>query len=135
MSLRPPFRAHGRDAGSDERRSLVDRAGARGIRRRVLRAFMAGMFLIGVAGTALVTVTSSPAAAAPPAPTWAEGQYFAAIQNVPFCDDVSVTNSAALPLTSITAGTAPSGFNNYSIQDVNLNAGTAQVCGPTPMPR
>ena len=90
---------------------------------------MAGLFLTGVAGTALVTVTGSPAAAAPAVPTWAEGQYFAAIQNVPFCDDVSVTNSAALPLTSITAGTAPSGFNNYSIQDVNLNAGTAQVCG------
>ena len=62
-------------------------------------------------------------------PTWTSGQYFAAIQNVPFCDDVAVSNSASLPLTSMTAGVTPSGFANYSIQDVNLATGTAQICG------
>ncbi len=59
----------------------------------------------------------------------ATGQYFAAIQNVAFCDDVSISNSATLPLTSLTVGATPSGFTNYKIQDVNLTAGTAQVCG------
>ena len=63
------------------------------------------------------------------APTWVSGQYFSAIKNVPFCDDVAISNAAALPLTSITAGATPSGFTNYSIQNVNLAAGTAQVCG------
>ena len=62
-------------------------------------------------------------------PTWTSGQYFAAIQNAPFCDDVAVSNAASLPLTSMTAGVTPSGFANYSIQDVNLATGTAQICG------
>jgi hypothetical protein len=63
------------------------------------------------------------------APTWVSGQYTSAIKNVPFCVDVAVSNAAALPLTSITAGTVPSGITNYSVQNVNLAAGTAQVCG------
>ncbi len=63
------------------------------------------------------------------APTWVSGQYTSAIKNVPFCVDVAVSNAAALPLTSITAGTTPSGITNYSVQNVNLTAGTAQVCG------
>ena len=32
-------------------------------------------------------------------------------------------------MTSITAGAAPSGITNFSIQNVNLAAGTAQLCG------
>jgi hypothetical protein len=40
-----------------------------------------------------------------------------------------VSNSASLPLTSITSGTTPSGFANYQIENVNLTAGTAQICG------
>jgi hypothetical protein len=63
------------------------------------------------------------------APTWVSGQYFAAIQNVPFCDDVAVASGTTLPLTSITVGATPSGFTGYSIKSVNLAAGTAQVCG------
>ncbi len=85
--------------------------------------------MVGILGTALVTLTSTPAAATPPAPTWTTGQYFDAIQNVPFCDDVSVSNSAALPLSGLTVGATPSGFTNYRIANVNLAAGTAQVCG------
>ena len=65
----------------------------------------------------------------PPAPTWVTGQYFSAIKNVPFCDNVAVSNAASLPLTGITAGATPSGITNYSVQNVNLAAGTAQVCG------
>ena len=78
--------------------------------------------------SAVVGLGAGPAAAAT-APTWATGQYFDAIQNVPFCDDVSISNSAALPLTSMTAGTTPSGFTNYSIKNVDLATGTAQICG------
>ena len=85
--------------------------------------------MTGVAGTAVLTLTEAPASATPPAPTWATGQYFAAIQNQPFCDDVSISNTAALPLTSITVGATPSGITNYKIQDVDLTTGTAQVCG------
>ncbi len=61
---------------------------------------------------------------------------------MPFCDNIGVTNAggsyeesggtanpAVLPLTSMTAGTTPSGVSNYSIQNVNLAAGTAQICG------
>jgi large repetitive protein len=95
---------------------------------RVLRSVGALGLIVGVTASAIVGLSAGPAAAAT-APTWATGQYFDAIQNVPFCDDVSISNSAALPLTSITAGATPSGFTNYSIKDVNLAAGTAQVCG------
>ena len=69
------------------------------------------------------------------APSWATsgsnlGSYYSAIKGVPFCDDIAITNpTVALPLTSLTAGTTPSGFTNYSIQNVNLAAGTAQLCG------
>ncbi|MGD0313902.1 MAG: putative Ig domain-containing protein, partial [Acidimicrobiales bacterium] len=69
------------------------------------------------------------------APSWAtsgsnDGTYFSAIKGVPFCDDIVITNpTVALPLTSLTAGTTPSGIANYSIQNVNLATGTAQLCG------
>ena len=63
------------------------------------------------------------------APTWTAGQYFSAIKGVAFCDDIAVSNAAALPLTSITAGATPSGIANYGVQNVNLAAGTAQICG------
>jgi uncharacterized repeat protein (TIGR01451 family) len=81
-----------------------------------------------------------------PAPSWAtsgstDGNYFSAIQGVPFCYDIEVSagqvgptgtnpgSLGSLPLTSLTAGTTPSGVSNYSIQNVNLTAGTAQLCG------
>ena len=95
---------------------------------RVLRSVGALGLIVGVTASAVVGLGAGPAAAAT-APTWATGQYFDAIQNVPFCDDVSISNSAALPLTSMTAGTTPSGFTNYSIQNVDLATGTAQICG------
>ena len=63
------------------------------------------------------------------APTWTAGQYFSAIKGVAFCDDIAVSNAASLPLTAITAGATPSGIANYSVQNVNLAAGTAQICG------
>ena len=97
--------------------------------RHVARWTTAVVLLTGVTGTAVVALTAAPASATPPAPTWATGQYFAAIQNQPFCDDVSISNAAALPLSSITVGATPSGVTNYKIQDVDLAAGTAQVCG------
>ena len=84
------------------------------------------LFLLIFIGEQSLSPTSAFAATSP---TWTSGQYFAAIQNVPFCDDVAVSNSASLPLTSMTAGVTPSGFANYSIQDVNLATGTAQICG------
>ncbi len=99
-----------------------------GLGGRVLRLIGALGLIVGLTTSAVVGFTAGQAAAAT-APTWAEGQYFAAIQNVPFCDTVSVSNSASLPLTSITAGATPSGFTNYSIQDVDLATGTAEVCG------
>ncbi len=79
-----------------------------------------------------------------PAPSWqtsgtTDGNYFSAIKGVPFCFDLGVTTStsggatngspASLPLTSLTAGTTPSGVSNYAIRNVNLAAGTAQLCG------
>src|SRR3984957_13390393 len=82
--------------------------------------------------------------ASQPAPSWetdgsTDGNYFSAIIGVPFCYDIGVTTStaggassgspASLPLTALTAGATPSGVANYSIQDVKLAAGTAQVCG------
>ncbi len=52
------------------------------------------------------------------------------IKNVPFCHDIAVINGpGSLPLTSMTAGTTPSGITNYSIKNINLAAGTAQLCG------
>ncbi len=81
-----------------------------------------------------------------PAPSWAtdgstDGNYFSAIKGVPFCYDLEVSagqvgptgtlpgSLGSLPLTSLTAGATPAGVSNYSIQDVNLAAGTAQICG------
>ncbi len=60
---------------------------------------------------------------------------------MPFCYDLEVSagqvgptgtnpgSTGSLPLTSLTAGTTPAGIANYSIQNVNLAAGTAQICG------
>ena len=60
---------------------------------------------------------------------------------MPFCYDLEVSagqvgptgtnpgSTGSLPLTSLTAGATPAGVTNYSIQDVNLAAGTAQICG------
>ena len=81
-----------------------------------------------------------------PAPSWAttgttDGNYFSAIKGVPFCFDLEVSagqvgptgtnpgSAGSLPLTGLTAGTTPANVSNYSIQDVNLTAGTAQICG------
>jgi uncharacterized repeat protein (TIGR01451 family) len=61
------------------------------------------------------------------------------MKGVPFCFDLAVTTSTSggassgslgsLPLTNLTAGTTPANVSNYSIQDVNLAAGTGQICG------
>ncbi|MGB7051076.1 MAG: hypothetical protein WBG41_05860 [Acidimicrobiales bacterium] len=90
-----------------------------------------------VSGTLTITI-------AQPAPSWetdgsTDGNYYSAIKGVPFCFDLAVTTSTSggattgspgsLPLTSLTAGTTPSGVANYSIKNVNLAAGTAQICG------
>jgi hypothetical protein len=81
-----------------------------------------------------------------PAPSWAtdgstDGNYFSAMKGVPFCYDLEVSagqvgpsgtnpgSTGSLPLTSLTAGTTPSGVTNYSLRDVNLAAGSAQICG------
>jgi uncharacterized repeat protein (TIGR01451 family) len=81
-----------------------------------------------------------------PAPSWAtsgsnDGNYFSAVKGVPFCFDLEVSagqvgptgtnpgSLGSLPLTSLTAGTTPANVSNYSIQNVNLAAGTAQICG------
>ncbi len=81
---------------------------------------------------------------AQPLPSWqtdgtTDGNYESAIKGVPFCDSISVTTStaggastgspASLPLTSLTAGVTPANVTNYAIQNVNLTAGTAQLCG------
>ena len=75
-------------------------------------------------GTLTINITQ-------PAPTWTAGTYYSAIRNVPFCDNVAVSNAAALPLTSMSVGVAPAGFTNYTMPaaTINLAAGTAQVCG------
>jgi hypothetical protein len=81
-----------------------------------------------------------------PAPSWAtsgsnDGNYDSVIKGVPFCYDIEVSagqvgptgtnggSAGSLPLTSLTAGTTPANVSNYAIQDVNLAAGTAQLCG------
>ncbi|MFZ0667615.1 MAG: hypothetical protein WAM97_17835 [Acidimicrobiales bacterium] len=90
-----------------------------------------------VSGTLTITISQ-------PAPSWEtdttkDGNYFSAIKGVPFCYDIGVTTSTSggattgspysLPLTSLTAGTTPSGVTNYQIENVNLALGTAQLCG------
>ncbi len=81
-----------------------------------------------IVGSAFLGIAVSPAWAAT-APSWAAGQYFSAIQNVPFCDDVAVASSTTLPLTSLTAGATPSGITGLTMKNVNLAAGTGQECG------
>jgi len=70
---------------------------------------------------------------APVAPTFHAGQYFNGVAGVPFCFDAAADTVTAanggLPLTSITLGSTPAGVTNYSLQNVNLTAGTAQLCG------
>ena len=92
-----------------------------------------------VSGTWTLTV-------AQPAPSWAtsgsnDGNYFSAIKGVPFCYDIEVSagqvgptgtnpgSTGSLPLTSLTAGATPANVSNYSIRNVNLATGTAQICG------
>ena len=92
-----------------------------------------------VSGTLTVTISQ-------PAPSWAtdgttKGNYFSAIKGVPFCYDLEVSagqqgptgtnpgSTGSLPLISLTAGATPANVANYTIQDVNLTAGTAQICG------
>ena len=90
-----------------------------------------------VSGTLTITISQ-------PAPSWetdgsTDGNYFSAIKGVPFCYDLAVTTSTSggassgspysLPLTSLTAGTTPANVSNYSLKNVNLAAGTAQICG------
>ncbi len=93
----------------------------------------------GTSGTWTLNVTQ-------PAPSWAtsgttDGNYFSAVKGVPFCDDIEVSagqagptgtnpgSTASLPLTSLTAGATPAGVTNYSIKNVNLTTGSAQLCG------
>jgi hypothetical protein len=83
---------------------------------------------------------------AQPAPSWAtsgsnDGNYDSVITGVPFCYDIEVSagqvgptgtnpgSTGSLPLTSLTAGATPAGVSNYTIQNVDLNKGTAQLCG------
>ena len=77
-------------------------------------------------GTLTITV-------APTAPTFHAGQYFNGVAGVPWCFDAAAdtvtTANGGLPLTSITLGTTPAGVTNYHLANVNLAAGTAQVCG------
>jgi hypothetical protein len=108
--------------------SVLPVRAARSGARRVIRLGLSVLLLLGVAVGAELSLDVTNAFAAT-APTWVTGQYFSAIKGVPFCYDVSISNSAALPLTSMTAGATPANVTNYSIQDVNLAAGTGQVCG------
>ena len=81
---------------------------------------------------------------AQPAPSWATAARPTATTSRPSRACPSVTTRGecgpgrperhqprepVLPLTSLTAGTTPSGVTNYSVQNVNLAAGTAQICG------
>ena len=68
------------------------------------------------------------------APTIHAGQYFNAVAGKPFCFDFAMdttvtTTNGGLPLSSLTAGTAPANVTNYGLQNVSLAAGTAQICG------
>ena len=79
-----------------------------------------------VSGTLTVNVVGT-------APTSHAGQYFNGIAGVPFCFDATTdtvtTANGGLPLTSIALGATPANTTNYHLQNVNLAAGTAQVCG------
>jgi hypothetical protein len=68
------------------------------------------------------------------APTIHSDQYFNAVAGVPFCFDFAMDTTdtianGGLPLTSLTAGTTPANVSGYGLQNVNLVAGTAQICG------
>ena len=68
------------------------------------------------------------------APTIHAGQYFLAVAGVPFCFDFAMDTTdtlanGGLPLTNLTAGTPPANVSGYGLQNVNLVAGTAQICG------
>ncbi len=92
-----------------------------------------------VSGTLTITISQ-------PAPEWyttgtTDGNYDSVIKGVPFCYNLEVSagqqgptgtnpgSTGSLPLTGLTAGTTPSGVTNYQIKNVNLTAGTAQLCG------
>ncbi len=110
--------------------SLLPRRRSRARLSRLLAGFAAMITISSsaVVGSALLGLSVSPAWAAT-APSWAAGQYFSAIQNVPFCDDVAVASSTTLPLTSLTAGSTPSGITGLTMKNVDLAAGTGQECG------
>jgi hypothetical protein len=88
--------------------------------------------LAEVAGAATPNTAASAGVFAPDAatkPAW-NTYYFGVEQNIPFCYQISVTGSGSmLPLTSMTAGTTPSGMTNYGLENINLAAGSAQICG------
>src|ERR1700722_1097734 len=103
-------------------------AGRGGYARPVSLAMVACILGAALGAAGSVAVATS-AFAAQTKPAW-NSYYFGVEQNVPFCYDVSVTGAGTmLPLTSITAGTTPSGMTNYRIQNVDLTTGSAQVCG------
>ena len=59
--------------------------------------------------------------------------YYNAVAGVPFCFDyvangVTVANGG-LPLTSITPGATPANTTDYTIQNIDLANGSAQLCG------
>jgi chitinase len=100
----------------------------------------------GASGAPSITSGTLTITVAQPAPSWAtdgstDGNYFSAVKGVPFCDTIEVSagqvgpsgtnpgTTASLPLTSLTAGTTPNNVTNYSIQDVNLTTGSAEICG------
>jgi hypothetical protein len=97
--------------------------------RRMVAVSRIGLALVLAGGALSVTISvigAAPAQAAS-APTWTGSQYFGTIPNEPFCYDLAVASGA--PLTALTAGTVPSGFTSYGIENLNLTAGTAQLCG------
>ena len=68
------------------------------------------------------------------APTVHADQYFLAVAGKPFCFDFAMDTTdtlanGGLPLTNLTAGTTPANVTGYGLQNVNLVAGTAQICG------
>jgi hypothetical protein len=97
--------------------------------RRLVAVSRFGVALVVLGGVMAVGATlidAAPAGAAT-TPTWASGPYFGTMKNVPFCYGIAV--SGGTPLTSMSAGAVPANFTNYTLQNVNLNAGTAQLCG------
>ncbi len=68
------------------------------------------------------------------APTIHSDQYFNAVAGTPFCFDFAMDTTdtianGGLPLTNLTAGTTPANVTGYGLQNVNLVAGTAEICG------